>query len=66
MVGTFIGPGGIYMMISGSMTIVFGFSAIESLIYNLIPLGLFCVVRMKKLSVYPVFGHFEPIISIFE
>ena len=48
MVGTFIGPGGIYMMISGSMTIVFGFSAIESLIYNLIPLGLFCVVRMKS------------------
>ena len=59
MVGTFIGPGGIYMMISGSMTIVFGFSAIESLIYNLIPLGLFCVVRMKKLSVYsPVFWSF--------
>ena len=31
------------MMISGSMTIVFGFSAIESLIYNLIPLLLFCI-----------------------
>ena len=43
MIGTFIGPGGIYMMISGSMTIVFGFSAIESLIYNLIPLLLFCI-----------------------
>ena len=43
MIGTFIGPGGIYMMISGSMTIVFGFTAIESLAYNFIPLFLFCV-----------------------
>lgn len=43
MVGTFIGPGGIYMMISGSMTIVFGFTALESLAYNLIPLLMFCL-----------------------
>ena len=43
MIGTFIGPGGIYMMISGSMTIVFGFSALESLAYNIIPLLLFCL-----------------------
>ena len=31
------------MMISGSMTIVFGFSALESLAYNIIPLLLFCL-----------------------
>ena len=43
MVGTFIGPGGIYMAIAGAVSKVFGVAAIYSLIYNAIPLLLFCI-----------------------
>ena len=43
MVGTFIGPGGIYMMISGSISLVFGIDNLMALIYNAIPLLLFCL-----------------------
>ena len=43
MVGTFIGPGGIFMMISGSVSIVFGIGSMEALIYNFIPIFLFCL-----------------------
>ena len=43
MVGTFIGPGGIYMMISGSVSLVFpSIDNLHSLLYNAIPILLFC------------------------
>ena len=41
MVGTFIGPGGIYMMISGAVEVVFGWDPMTSLLINLVPLVLF-------------------------
>ena len=43
MVGTFIGPGGIYMMISGSISLVFGMDPFLALVYNFIPIFLFCL-----------------------
>ena len=43
MIGTFIGPGAIYMMISGSVALVFGFSGLISLLINAVPLLLFCI-----------------------
>jgi len=43
MIGTFIGPGGIYMMIAGSVSKVFGIPPLDSLLYNAIPLVIFCL-----------------------
>merc|ERR1711892_234093 len=43
MVGTFIGPGGIYMMIAGSMSKVFQMDPLNALLYNAIPIFLFCL-----------------------
>merc|ERR1711892_254401 len=43
MVGTFIGPGGIYMAIAGAVSKVFGVQSLYSLIYNAIPLFIYCL-----------------------
>ena len=43
MIGTFIGPGGIYMMIAGSMSKVFQMDPLNALLYNAIPIFLFCL-----------------------
>ena len=43
MVGTFIGPGGIYMAIAGAVSKVFGVQSLYSLIYNAIPLFVYCL-----------------------
>ena len=43
MVGTFIGPGGIYMALSGAVNKVFGLETNTALIVNLVPLILFMV-----------------------
>ena len=42
MVGTFIGPGGIYMAIAGGVSKVFLINSFNSLLYNIIPLILYC------------------------
>ena len=42
MVGTFIGPGGIYMAVAGAVSKVFGVNSLNSLIYNSIPIIIFC------------------------
>ena len=41
MVGTVIGPGGIYMVLASSISIVFGLDNVMALVYNGIPLVLF-------------------------
>ena len=41
MIGTFIGPGGIYMAIAGGMNQVFGIDALVSLGINIVPLILY-------------------------
>ena len=43
MVGTFIGPGAIYMVLAGSLQIVFGMDIILSIFVNAIPIFLFCL-----------------------
>ena len=43
MIGTFIGPGGIYLAISGGVSTVFGINPFYSLIINIVPLFLYCV-----------------------
>ena len=42
MVGTFIGPGGIYMALAGGVSTVFGVEPLLSLALNMIPLLLYC------------------------
>ena len=41
MVGTFIGPGAIYMVLAGSLQIVFGLDIIVSLLINAVPIFAF-------------------------
>ena len=41
MIGTVIGPGGIYMVLASSMSIVFHIDNVMALVYNGIPLVLF-------------------------
>ena len=41
MVGTFIGPGGIYMALAGGCSKVFMINSMNSLIYNIIPLIIY-------------------------
>ena len=43
MVGTFIGPGGIYMALAGGLSTVFEIDAFLSLALNIIPLFLYCL-----------------------
>jgi hypothetical protein len=43
MVGTFIGPGAIYMVLAGSLPVVFGVDNLFSIAINAVPIFLFCL-----------------------
>lgn len=55
MVGTILGPGTIFLMIVGSINVVFGLSQWSSFLWNLFPIMAYVIICMTCKSNFQVF-----------